>query len=820
MCNERRKSISMSMDQKPKRHLICNAHIDPIWQWDWPEGVSATLSTFYSAANLCDKFDYIFCHNEVTVYKYVEEYAPELFAKIQELVKLGKWHIMGGWYLQPDCNMPSGESFVRQIREGQKYFKEKFGVCPTTAVNFDPFGHTVGLVQIVKKCGQDSYIFMRPYPRELELPSEQFIWRGLDGSEIKGARSIGGYNTGLGQSAQVIRERAEAQSFDDGVVLWGVGNHGGGPSKKDLEDIERELLPDTQFTYLHSIPEIFFAAISPTCVVDKSLHISMPGCYTSMHRVKKLHAQLENEIFTAEKMATVAYMSGALDEYPESELDGAVEDLMNAEFHDVLPGSSVQCAEDAGLRLLNHGMLQAEKVKIRSYFALSAEQPVAKDGEFPIVVFNAHPYDVCDNVECEFMLADQNWSDHYRSHITVVDEQGNKVPYQVIKEESNLNLDWRKRIIFEAKLKPLKLTRYSVYVDFTESQTSKRIGSLTFDNGRKHVSIDENTGLLRSYKINGVEYVKDGFALCCFDDNADPWGMGSHQLARLGINERNFKLSAKPDGAFKGMKSVQVIEDGDIYLGIEAFFECDNTRARILYKIYKNNDDVDVDVTLYMGDIDRIIKLKMPIEADGALIGQTAFGTDTLFMDARENVAHRFVALDTTDVCVALLNKGVYGSHYENGSLYMSLVRGVTYCAHPIEPRELIPSDKFTKKVDQGENNYSFRLTVAPRDLLERKTAEFVGKPFALNIFPIPATVKDKKPFDVMIGDDVVSLSALKKMDGAQAVVMRLLNNTPNAVSTYVEVNSSRLPLEFGKYEVKTVIFDGQSLTESYELLI
>ena len=150
----------------------------------------------------------------------------------------------------------------------------------------------------------------------------------------------------------------------------------------------------------------------------------------------------------------------------------------------------------------------------------------------------------------------------------------------------------------------------------------------------------------------------------------------------------------------------------------------------------------------------------------------------------------------------------------------MSLVRGVTYCAHPIEQRELIPSDKFTKKVDQGENNYSFRLTVAPRDLLERKTAEFVGKPFALNIFPIPAAVKDKKPFDVMIGDGVVSLSALKKMDGAQAVVMRLLNNTPNAVSTYVEVNSSRLPLEFGKYEVKTVIFDGQSLTESYELLI
>lgn len=112
-------------------HLICNAHIDPIWQWDWQEGVSAVLSTFQSAVNLSKQFDYIFCHNEVTVYKYVEEYAPALFEQIKKLVAEGKWHIMGGWYLQPDCNMPSGESIVRQILEGKRYFKEKFGKKPT-----------------------------------------------------------------------------------------------------------------------------------------------------------------------------------------------------------------------------------------------------------------------------------------------------------------------------------------------------------------------------------------------------------------------------------------------------------------------------------------------------------------------------------------------------------------------------------------------------------------------------------------------------------------------------------------------------------------
>lgn len=806
-------------NSKPRRHMICNAHIDPIWQWDWPEGVSATLSTFYSAVRLSEEFDYIFCHNEVTVYKYVEEYAPALFEKIKELVRAGKWHIMGGWYLQPDCNMPSGESFVRQIREGQRYFREKFGVCPTTAINFDPFGHSVGLVQIIKKCGQDSYMFMRPYSSEMTLPSEQFVWRGLDGSEIKATR-ICAYNSGLGKSAKTIRDRARIQDFKSGAILWGVGNHGGGPSHKDLADIESEILPSDEYEYIHSTPEAFFSEIEPSEVVDTSLRISMPGCYTSMYRVKKLHAQLENEISIAEKLSSVAYMTGALDKYPEKELQIAVEDLLNAEFHDVLPGTSVQCGEDAGVRYLNHGILEAERAKIKAYFALSQSQKSAGEGEYPVAIFNPHPYTLCDNVECEFTLADQNWNDRIVSKIRVSDENGNTVPYQVIKEDSNLTLDWRKRIIFEAALPPLQLSRYSIYVDFIPADKTEKFPVFTFDNGRKHVEIDEKTGLLKSYKINGQEYIGNGFGLCAFDDNADPWAMARTQLVRLGTNEQSFKLSENPLGPFKGMKSVQVVEDGDIYLGIEAFFECDNTRARILYKIYKNNDDVDIDITLYMCDINRIVKLKLPMAKNGTLIGQAPFGTDKLFDDARENVAHRFVALDTGGECIALLNRDVYGSHFENNTLYMSLVRGVTYCAHPIGERELIPSNRFTKKIDQGENNYSFRLTVTNRDRLERKATEFVQRPYALNIFPIPVENAKYDQISVSVDGDIISIPTIKKAYDKDAIIFRLLNNTENSVQSSITVNGQKLPLAFGKYEVKTVVYENGTLNESYELLV
>jgi len=159
--------------QVKKLHLICNAHLDPMWLWQWEEGAAEAVSTFRVAADFCENYEgFVFNHNEVILYKWVEEYEPELFKRIQRLVADGKWHIMGGWYLQPDCNMPSGESFVRQILTGRNYFKEKFNVVPTTAINFDSFGHNRGLVQIMKKSGYDSYIFTQPSKDECPLPAE------------------------------------------------------------------------------------------------------------------------------------------------------------------------------------------------------------------------------------------------------------------------------------------------------------------------------------------------------------------------------------------------------------------------------------------------------------------------------------------------------------------------------------------------------------------------------------------------------------------------------------------------------------------------
>lgn len=194
-----------------------------MWQWEWEEGAAEALSTFRIAADFFDKFhNFVFCHNEALLYKWIEEYDKELFTKIQKFVKEKKWHIMGGWQLQPDCNMPSGEMFFRQIMTGRKYFLEKFDSVPTVAVNVDPFGHNRGLVQIMNKCGYKGYLFMRPHEEFIHLPKNEFKWVGYDDSELTAVRTPS-YNSAKGKATQKINEYIEKLGENEfNICFWGM----------------------------------------------------------------------------------------------------------------------------------------------------------------------------------------------------------------------------------------------------------------------------------------------------------------------------------------------------------------------------------------------------------------------------------------------------------------------------------------------------------------------------------------------------------------------------------------------------------------------
>ncbi len=186
------------------------------------------LHKFRVAAELCEKNDaFVFNHNESLLYQWIEEYEPELFRRIEALVRQGRWHIMGGWFVQPDCNIPHGESIVRQISTGRRYFREKF------RARSRPRRSTSTRSGIPGHCPDHGEKRVRQLHHLPSVPSGTgrgtgLFGRGFRGSEVRVLWMPGLYNSPLGQADKRILDVMERQiGEENGAVLWGVGNHGG-----------------------------------------------------------------------------------------------------------------------------------------------------------------------------------------------------------------------------------------------------------------------------------------------------------------------------------------------------------------------------------------------------------------------------------------------------------------------------------------------------------------------------------------------------------------------------------------------------------------
>ena len=816
-------------------YMICNAHIDPVWQWEWEEGAAETLSTFRVAADFCEEFDgFVFNHNEAMLYRWVEEYEPALFARIQRLVREGRWHIMGGWYLQPDCNMPSGESFVRQIESGLSYFQEKFGVRPTTAVSVDAFGHTRGLVQILKKTGFDSYLFCRPWASFQDLPEGVFDWVGYDGSRVMAYRINDSYASPLGKAAEKIETAARRSDAPIEVCLWGVGDHGGGPSRQDLQAIARltERLQKEGIRLLHATPEQYFAAEAAKGdsrpAFSGELNPWAPGCYTSQIQIKLRHRRLENDLYAAEKLCTAAAATGRM-AYPAAELTEAQTDLLTVQFHDMLPGTCIQAGEDMALRQLSHGQELLSRVRARAFFALAAGQAPAVEGEIPILACNPHLYPLEGDFTCEMSLWDQNWKPEF-SMPQVLDEQGKPLPTQCEKEASNLSLDWRKRVVFHATLPPLSVARFGCRY---ESLPKKPVPTLpaegdhfVFTGGRIAVRINRRTGCLDSYTVDGVAYLKPGaLRLEVIQDDGDPWGMLVTSFPKKCGCFR--VMSPAASGAFSGtdgpLDGVRVIEDGAVRTVVEAVLQYRHSRAVVQYVLSKLHPYVDVRVRLQWMEIQRMVKLRLP--PAGKLtecIGQEAFGEESLPLTGRENVSGSYLMAVSGDRCVGLINNGVHGSSVQNGALGVTLIRSPAYCAHPIADRPLLPQDRFTPHADQGERLYEFRLlggeTAAVRRELPRLAESFSQPPMLLSFFPAAAKETAATPSAPLLWltGDPVTVSALKPARDGAGYILRLFNASPAPAQAALHTGcpETAIPVSFTPYEVKTLRLTGDTVRE------
>ncbi len=781
--------------------------------WDWDEGAAEALATFYSAVKLAEEYDYIFCHNEAVLYEFVEKYAPELFEKIKSLVAAGRWHITGGWYIQPDCNVPSGESFIRQITAGREYFDKKFGSRPTVAVNYDSFGHTRGLVQILKKCGYDGYICCRPMPDIKKLPASPFLWVGYDGSEVKVLRvdDDGMYCSPLGEAVKAIAHKTEAfKGQEEALILWGVGNHGGGASRKDLSDIMRyKEEKKAECNIIHSTPEAYFAAVNPTAKVREPLPCLIKS-YSSISALKVKHAETENALYAAEKACAAAELAGkyAADRNAFIEAERM---LCAAEFHDILSGTCVKEGENSTVQKLDHAKEVVKEEFLKAFHSLAKDYSEAKEGENPFVIFNFQPYARKTVLETEILIPNALVSDTEMYEITMY--QGGKViPSQVIKESSNINYDRRKRVAYVAELNPLGVSRTDLYYKIVP-KTPKKIdcgtGDFVFEGGGRKVVIDRKTGFLKSFCSGGKEYITgNSFVPVMFDDNADPWGW---EMYSLGKNYRAFKPEKGEKNDFYGLVGARVVEDGDVLTEIECDYRLSRSFVKISYKIYKDFPYIDVNCYVLWNEKSRGLKLKIST-LSGKYFGQVSYGTEYYKADGGENVSQRFVGVRNGEKALAVYSSGVYGNGKKGKDLYLTLLNGSAYCAHPIEKRPLLDEARFVPYIEQGRHEFGFRLCANDICECEKIADEFTKPPYSVNMYPHGNGEIAKNI--VTVGDPNVVITAMKKRaDGG--FIIRLFNNCEKAKETTITVAGANLKVKLKRYSFETLVYENGRLTRS-----
>ncbi len=805
-------------------HLIANAHIDPVWLWEWEEGAAAALSTFRTAADLCEEFDgFVFNHNEALLYEWIGEYDEDLLRRIKSLVRRGKWHIMGGWYLQPDCNMPSGESMVRQILAGRRYFMDAFGVATRTAVNFDPFGHSRGLVQILAKAGYDSYLICRPAPPECTTLPDEFVWIGYDGSEVLVRRDAGHYPSDFGKAAEKIRAYMKTHRDDSpGIVLWGVGDHGGGPSRLDLERISA-LQAESSLPVIHSTPEAYFAAVrgrkSAFPVLRESANPWAVGCYTSMIAVKKRHRQLESAYFAAEKMLSIAALSGGFP-YPAAELAEARKDLLFSEFHDILPGSSIQPVEEAALRMMDHGLEILSRLRCRAFFKLTENEPPSTDADIiPLFVHNPHPWPVQGMFSCEFFPADQTMGTGWT--VPRLSRDGQPVACQLEREASSLNVDWRKNVVFAARLPPCSMNRFDCTLEKVPERPRPHLvpegGLYTLKRDSLCVSIGEKSGLLEEYSIDGFRYLRPGSCVpLVIEDSDDPWSIKQNAFQNvIGRFTLLDPLQAAELAGVRGvpLEPVHAIEDGEVRTVIEALFGYRGSRLVVRYSIPRQGTEIEIGIRLFWQEKSAMLKLAFGTGLPAAEPwGQTMYGSEKLRTDGAESVSQKWIAVKGNGHALTIVNDCTYGSSFENGEVRLSMVRSAGYSAHPLGGYPLLPRDRFSPRLDQGERLYAFWInggeSAERMRWIEREALEHAESPFALSFFP-PGK-KGAAPERVTVSGDTIALTALKKAENGNGFIARLFNPAAEETSAVFMLEKRGIfrELTFRPYEIKTVRID------------
>jgi alpha-mannosidase len=796
-------------------HLICNAHLDPVWQWRWEEGASEALATFRNAVDILDEHrDLVFCHNEAVLYQWAEQLDPALFEAILRHVRAGRWAVAGGWFIQPDVNLPGTESRVPTIAEGRRYFRERFGVSPRVAYNFDSFGHSGGLPQILRLAGYEMYVHMRPQAHELGLPADLYRWRGVDGTTIPAYRiAVGLYHT----ERDNIEDRLRAgvalalELGRDVPVFWGLGNHGGGATRRDLKTIDAFIAGETRVRIVHSTPDRFCEAVKAAAaaapIFEGDLQRCFTGCYTSLSRVKRRAVASLGRLVQAEAFSAAAWWLAGAD-FPENELGEAWNMHNFNDFHDILTGSCVEPAERDALDLYGRAEDAARSAALRA--AAAWNRGSAANPALSVTVFNANPSLRRAPVEFECM-ADYRpfWKGQWCLRLFRAD--GREVVCQEEQSEALLPFnDWRRRLSFIDDLPGVGVTRYflKAYEIIPGKEREKERGHDKYL-GRVAFRLDRKTGFITSLKAGLAGEVLAGPLLepLVVEDTADSWGTGRTSYRKIA-------------GRFQTACPPCVIEKGPVRTVTRSILVYRNSRVVMDAMSYPRWPVLEFRFRVTWNEERRRLKLRVPTAlALTGLLCEVPGGAIRRPADGEEHVHGRWLVIEGKSgrkaAAVGVASGGQHGLDFRDGELRLSVLRSSAYCheqGFDLGTRTGGTCPPAWKFADIGVHEFRILVTAgspaAVRAMMPGLADHLAAPPLAYAHLPYDSGRAPSVEPLLDVRPASIRLLACKRSWDGKALIVRLQEAVGRKTVGEMGISpksDQQVPLSFQPFEIKTL---------------
>ena len=770
-----------------------NSHIDAAWLWPWTETVDVVRRTFGTALQIMEEYPQATYTQSAAAYsEWMFEKYPSLHQQIVDRVKQGRWEMVGGMWVEPDLNMPDGESLVRQLLVGKRFFKDKFGVDVRIGWNPDSFGYNWQLPQIYKKSGIDYFVTQKMAWNDTnQLPLKTFWWQSPDGSRVL-TYFPHDYVNEI-DPLRMARDLATSQTLNPGtremMHLYGMGDHGGGVTRAMLEDGVTWSNPDTVFPKTSfGVAQGFFSDMEAAADTEhapiwnyKTLaagdtHLPTPssgkfslpvwndelyfeyhrGVFTTQAQHKRNMRESEEQLLNAEKFASLAWLSG--DPYPGTELTESWKQVLFNQFHDLAAGSGIgQIYRDAQ-RDYDSVRLVSEHATSQALRTLESQIDTrAPLSGVPVIIWNPLAWQRTDIVAIDVQLPDSP-----KGTISVVNSDGQPQPFQVLTKDPGRN---KYRLLVEAKDVPsLGYRVLHVVSGGPTAPADLKVHDLTLENTVLRLTVDPKTGCITSLYDNRsrFEFIAAngcGNELIAFHDKPrdyDAWNIDSDF-------DRQFTKLDMAD-------SVKVTEEGPLRATIRVVRTWQNSKFVQDISLYAGMDRVDVRNEIDWHESHILLKAAFPLAASGSeATYEIPYGAierpttrNNRFESAKFEVpALRWADLGDGNHGFSLINESKYGYDAKDNVLRLSLLRSPTW-----------PDPD----ADRGNHSFSYRLYPHSGDwkraLTVRRGYELNYKLSASQVATHAGTLGAIHSFADIKQDDVI-LTALKKSEDGDALLLR-----------------------------------------------